>query len=67
MVSELQFSQDDRPRVEVVEEIPSPDANEIRAFVAGAVVSGVLCAIAGVTFGFMLGFNSRSSGEGRQR
>lgn len=67
MASELQFSpSEDRPRVEVVEEIPSPATDELRAFIAGAVVSGVLCAIAGATFGFVLGARSREEG-GRQR
>ena len=55
----------ERPRVEVVEEIPSVEAYERRAFVAGAVVSGVVCAIAGVTFGFMLGQQSRAAEERR--
>ena len=36
----------ERPRVELVEEIPSGEAEARRAFYAGAVASGLLCAIA---------------------
>lgn len=63
---DLQHSPEyERPRVEVVEEIPSVEVYERRAFVAGAVVSGVVCAIAGVTVGFMLGLQSRAGKDGR--
>jgi hypothetical protein len=61
---ELQFSPTDRPRVEVVEEIPSAADQERRSFIAGAVAGGLLCAIAGFTYGFVLGMRSRD-GEGR--
>jgi len=49
----------DRPTVEIVEEIPSGAAEARRAFYAGAVASGVLCAIAGITVGFVLGVKSQ--------
>ena len=48
----------ERPRVEIVEEIPSGEAEARRAFYAGAVASGLLCAIAGITVGFVLGVKS---------
>lgn len=48
----------ERPRVELVEEIPSGEAEARRAFYAGAVASGLLCAIAGITVGFVLGVKS---------
>ena len=48
----------DRPRVEVVEEIPSPDAAIHRAFLAGAIASGVVCVVVGAVFGFVLGVQS---------
>lgn len=47
-----------RLRVELVEEIPSGEAEARRAFYAGAVASGLLCAIAGITVGFVLGVKS---------
>ena len=49
----------ERPRVEIVEEIPSGEAEARRAFYAGAVASGLLCAIAGITVGFVLGVKSQ--------
>jgi hypothetical protein len=48
----------ERPRVEIVEEIPSGEAEARRAFYAGAIASGLLCAIAGITVGFVLGVKS---------
>ena len=48
----------DRPRVEVVEEIPSPDAAIQRAFLAGAITSGLVCVVVGTVFGFVLGVQS---------
>jgi len=59
MKSELQHTPTDRPRVEVVEEIPTAAAHERRSFVAGAVAGGLLCAIAGYTYGFILGLRAR--------
>jgi hypothetical protein len=64
MRSELQYTPADRPRVEVVEEIPTSADHERRSFIAGAIAGGLLCAIAGYTYGFILGMRSRE-GEGR--
>jgi hypothetical protein len=62
MKSEVQWTPDDRPPVELVEEIPTSAEHERRSFIAGAVAGGLLCAIAGYTYGFVLGLRSR---EGR--
>jgi len=59
MRSELQFTPNDRPRVELVEEIPTSTDHERRSFIAGAVAGGLLCAIAGYTYGFIVGLRSR--------
>jgi|GEM_PF-6165922 hypothetical protein len=48
----------DRPRVEVVEEIPSSDAAVQRAFIAGAITSGLVCVVVGTVVGFVLGVQS---------
>ena len=48
----------DRPPVELVEEIPSPEAAARKAFVAGAVSAGVVCAVIGTVVGFVLGVQS---------
>lgn len=47
--------------VELVDEIPPPAARvELgQAFVLGAVVSGVVCTLAGLTVGFLLGVVSK--------
>ena len=47
-----------RPRVELVEEIPSPEAAARKAFVAGAISAGVVCALIGTAVGFVLGVQS---------
>jgi hypothetical protein len=62
MKYEVQFTPDDPPRVELVEEIPTSAEQERRSFIAGAVAGGLLCAIAGYTYGFVVGLRSR---EGR--
>jgi len=62
MRSEVQWTPDDRPPVELVEEIPTSAENERRSFIAGAVAGGLLCALAGYTYGFVVGLRSR---EGR--
>lgn len=62
MKYEVQFTPEDRPRVELVEEIPTNAEHERRSFIAGAVAGGLLCAIAGYTYGFVVGLRSR---EGR--
>ena len=46
---------EDRPRVEIVEELPSLEDERERAFVSGALVSGLFCAVVGFTLGFILG------------
>lgn len=46
---------EDRPRVEIVEELPSLEAERERAFMAGALLSGLFCAVVGFTVGFILG------------
>lgn len=46
---------EDRPRVEIVEELPSLEDERERAFVNGALLSGLFCAVVGFTFGFILG------------
>jgi hypothetical protein len=48
----------DRPPVELVEEIPSPEAAARKAFVAGAISAGVVCAVVGTVVGFVLGVQS---------
>ncbi len=48
----------DRPPVELVEEIPSPEAAARKAFVAGAISAGVVCAVIGTVVGFVLGVQS---------
>jgi len=50
----------ERPRVEIVEEIPSPEAAARKAFVSGAITSGILCAVVGTVVGFVLGVQSSS-------
>lgn len=50
----------ERPRVELVEEIPSPEAAARKAFVSGAITSGILCAVVGTVVGFVLGVQSSS-------
>jgi|JI10StandDraft_1071094.scaffolds.fasta_scaffold506855_3 hypothetical protein len=62
MKYEVQFTPEDPPRVELVEEIPTSAEQERRSFIAGAVAGGLLCAIAGYTYGFVVGLRSR---EGR--
>lgn len=62
MKYEVQFTPEDPPRVELVEEIPTSAEQERRSFIAGAVAGGLLCAIAGYTYGFIVGLRS---GEGR--
>jgi len=62
MKYEVQFTPEDPPRVELVEEIPTSAEHERRSFIAGAVAGGLLCAIAGYTYGFVVGLRSR---EGR--
>ena len=62
MKYEVQFTPEDPPRVELVEEIPTSAEQERRSFIAGAVAGGLLCAIAGYTYGFIVGLRSR---EGR--
>ncbi len=62
MKYEVQFTPEDPPRVELVEEIPTSADHERRSFIAGAVAGGLLCAIAGYTYGFVVGLRSR---EGR--
>lgn len=59
MKSELQHTPTDRPRVEVVDEIPTAAEHERRSFIAGAVAGGLICAIAGYTYGFILGLRTR--------
>lgn len=56
----------DRPHVEVVEEIPSPEAAAQRAYVAGALASGLVCAVIGVAVGFALGVQSSSPRRARE-
>lgn len=46
---------EDRPRVEIVEELPSMEDERERAFMAGAILSGLLCAVVGFTVGFIFG------------
>lgn len=46
---------EDRPRVEIVEEIPSFDEERERAFIEGAIISGLFCAVVGFAVGFILG------------
>jgi hypothetical protein len=62
MKYEVQFTPEDPPRVELVEEIPTSAEHERRSFIAGAVAGGLLCALAGYTYGFVVGLRSR---EGR--
>lgn len=62
MKYQVQFTPEDPPRVELVEEIPTSAEQERRSFIAGAVAGGLLCAIAGYTYGFIVGLRSR---EGR--
>ena len=62
MKYEVQFTPEDPPRVELVEEIPTSAEQERRSFIAGAVAGGLLCAITGYTYGFVVGLRSR---EGR--
>ena len=62
MKYEDQFTPEDPPRVELVEEIPTSAEHERRSFIAGAVAGGLLCAVAGYTYGFIVGLRSR---EGR--
>jgi hypothetical protein len=62
MKYEVQFTPEDPPRVELVEEIPTSAEQERRSFIAGAVAGGLLCALAGYTYGFVVGLRSR---EGR--
>lgn len=51
--------------VELVDEVPAAAPAELgRAFVLGAVVSGVVCALAGVTVGFLLGVTSKQEPVG---
>ena len=51
--------------VELVDEVPAAAPAELgRAFVFGAVVSGVVCALAGVTVGFLLGVTSKQEPVG---
>jgi hypothetical protein len=59
MKYEVQFKPEDRPRVELVEEIPTSADHERRSFIAGAVAGGLICAIAGYTYGFVVGLRSR--------
>lgn len=53
---------EDRPQVEIVEEIPSLEEERERGFVAGAILSGLLCAAVGFTVGFICG-----AGAGREQ
>lgn len=61
MKYEVQFTPEDPPRVELVEEIPTSAEHERRSFIAGAVAGGLLCAIAGYTYGFVVGLRSREA------
>lgn len=56
----------DRPPVELVEEIPSPEAAARKAFVAGAISAGVVCAVVGTVVGFVLGVQSSLPGRRAQ-
>lgn len=46
---------DDKPRVEVIDGSLCSAAELRRAVVAGAITSGVVCALAGVGIGYLLG------------
>jgi len=50
---------EDRPAVEIVEEMPSLEDERERAFVAGAIISGLLAAAVGFTVGFICGAGAR--------